>query len=74
MKEHDRLTVALFGQTGREHVDVKFCVGTTVGVPPETFRDRAADLIEQMNAGAGADETFAESFEPRDVKEFIASC
>lgn len=74
MTKHDRLTAALFDQPGREHVDVKFCVGITVGVSPETFRDRAADLIEQMNAGVDADETFAESFEPRPISEFIASC
>ena len=74
MTKHDRLTAALFDQPGREHLDVKFCVGSTVGVSPETFRDRAADLIEQMNAGVGADDTFAESFEPRHIQEFIASC
>ena len=74
MTANDRLMAALFDQPGREHLDVKFCVGTTVGVSPENFRERAADVIEQMNAGNGADETFHEDFQPRAVSDFIASC
>lgn len=74
MTHVDRLTTALFDQPGREHLDVKFCVGTTVGVSPEVFRDRAADVIEQMNAGVGADEKFAEDFEPRTISAFIDAC
>lgn len=74
MTGHDRLMAALFDQPGREHLDVKFCVGTTVGISPEKFHERAADVIEQMNAGADADEEFAEDFQPREVSEFIASC
>jgi hypothetical protein len=74
MEHVDRLTAALFDQPGREHLDVKFCVGTTVGVSEETFRDLAADVIEQMNAGVGADDQFAEDFQPREVAEFISSC
>lgn len=74
MTGHDRLIAALFDQPGREHLDVKFCVGTTVGVSPEKFSERAADVIEQMNAGVDADDVFSEAFDPRPVSEFIASC
>lgn len=70
---NDRLTTALFEQPGREHLDVKFCVGSAIGVSPQAFRDRAAGFIEQMNAGIGADEGFVETFEPREVAELIAA-
>lgn len=64
---------ALFDRADREHIDIKFCVNAAVDIESEDFCREAANMLDQMDAGAGADETFSENFESREVEEILAS-
>lgn len=61
MTERDRLMAALFDRPDKEHIDVKFMVGSALDIQSEPFCAKAADMIDAMHNGVG-DEDFAENF------------
>lgn len=60
MTERDRLMAALFDRPGKEHIDVKFFIGSAVDLQSEEFCAAAANMIEVMHSSE-ADEEFAEA-------------
>ena len=73
MTHEDQLMSALFGNPQRELVDIKFLLGGGLGVTREDVCREAVKMIAQMDAGEGADSTFAEDFKQVDVRTFIAN-
>lgn len=73
MTNQERLMAALFDNPQREHIDIKFFVGGGVDISNEDFCAQAVSMIEQMDAGVDADETFEENIEQREVSDFLAS-
>jgi hypothetical protein len=72
MTNKERLMAALFDNPQREHVDIKFFLGGGVEITEEALCGEAVKMLEQMDAGVG-DTEFKETFEQRDVSEFIAT-
>lgn len=72
MTGQERLLTALFGNAQREHADIKFFVLGSMELTAEQLCDDAADMLEQMDNGAG-DTEFAETFQQREAVEFLAS-
>ncbi|WP_294192701.1 hypothetical protein [uncultured Sphingomonas sp.] len=77
MTEKDRLLNVLFGHEGRrEHINIKFCRGTSSDVSVEDLSHEAANGIEQVAFGAIKSVTFASldaPYQQREVKDIIAS-
>jgi hypothetical protein len=72
MTNQERLMAALFGNPGREHVDIKFLLGGDIDITNEALCGEALKALEQMDASEG-DKDFAEAFEQREASDFIAS-
>lgn len=72
MTNKERLMTALFDNSQREHLDIKFFLGGSVGATEEQLCGEAVKMLEQMDASDG-DEAFAESFSQREVRDFVAS-
>jgi len=69
-KEH--LMAALFGNPQREHVDLKFFVLPAMDLTVDKLCEDAVAMLEHMDSTEGECD-FSESFEQREVSEFIAS-
>ena len=69
----EMLMNTLFANPAREHIDVKFFVSRIDDVSAEQFCVAALDMFSQMDSSTEGDSTFAESFEPREVKDLIAA-
>ena len=72
MTHEEQLMNALFGNPQRELVDIKFFLSQGIDVTREDVCREAVKMLEQMDAGEGADSTFAEEFEQKDVRELFA--
>lgn len=72
MTNQERLMAALFGNPGREHVDIKFFVLNGMELTADRLCEEAVGMLEQMDRGQG-DTDFAEAFQQRDAAQFIAS-
>lgn len=72
MTHEEQLMNALFGNPQRELVDIKFFLSQGIDVCREDVCREAVKMLEQMDAGEGADSTFAEEFEQKDVHELTA--
>lgn len=77
MTEKDRLLNALFGHAGRrEHINIKFCRGTSSDVTVEELSHEAANGIEQVALGLVKPVSFKAldaHYHQREVKDIIAS-
>jgi coproporphyrinogen III oxidase len=72
MTHQERLMTALFENSEREHVDIKFWLGGGIDLTADDVFREAANMLEQMDKSDG-DSTFVENFGQREVAEFIAS-
>jgi len=72
MTNQDHLMAALFGNSAREHVDIKFFVLGAMELTADQLCEEAVSMLEQMDAGVG-DVEFVEAFEQREAAEFVAS-
>lgn len=72
MTNKERLMASLFGNSAREHVDIKFFILGGMELTADRLCEEAVNLLEQMDSGHG-DTEFAEAFQQREVAEFISS-
>lgn len=73
MTHEEHLMNALFGNPQRELVDIKFFLAQGLSVTREDVCREAVKMIQQMDAGEGADSTFAEDFEQVDVRNLLTN-
>jgi len=77
MTDKDRLLNVLFGHEGRrEHINIKFCRGTSSDVTVQEMSHEAANGIEQVTFGMVKPVSFAALdalYPQREVKDIVAS-
>lgn len=72
MTNVEKLSAALFGNSAREHVDIKFWVGHGLDLTLEDVCGEAAKMLSQMDTMEG-DREFAEAFTPREASDFVVA-
>ena len=73
MTHEEQLMNALFGNPQRELVDIKFLLSQGLNVSREDVCREAVKMLEQMDAAEGANESFVEDFEQKDVRDLFAN-
>lgn len=69
MTNKERLIHALFEHEGREHIDIKFCMGSGSAISPDQLWSEGASAFLQIDSGSvEGDEDFNEDFKEVDLK------